>query len=245
MTEELNQQEASSEEQGQLPPKKKTLTYEEYKALRAQRIAKIMKFKENLSALPNSIVLMPHTEEGHILCYMAFWTEKLMWMMRRKLGVIVRPERLTEYSSRIKEAISKLYTLSGISEYSLEAFYTDDKVRAANMRRSWVLAPRTPEGKYVALAVRVLDPMMIQLRATGNSDEVVRRVSEVAKALIDLNRILRNLSSELLALVPGPERDEVRYRTPRFVKKVLRLAKLEQEGGDNEDNSDNGAGEVY
>lgn len=245
MSEELNQQETIVGEQSQASPPRRTLTYEEYKALRAQRIAKIMKIKENLSALPNSIVLMPHTEEGHILCYMAFWTEKLMWMMRRKLGVTVKPERLTEYSAKIREIMNRLYAQSGISEYSLEAFYTDDKTRVVNMRRSWVIAPRTPEGKYVALAVRVLDPMLVQLRATGNSDEVVKRVGEVAKTLTDLNKVLRDLSSELLATVPGPERDEVRYKTPRFVRKVLRLAKSEQGEENNENSSNNGSGEIH
>lgn len=236
MVEEFNRQEASLDDQNAATSQRKNLTYEEYKKLKSQRISRIMKIKETLSTMPNSIVLMPHTEEGHILCYMAFWTEKLMWMMRRKLGVIVSPERLTKYSEKIRKIISKLYTLSGISEYSIETFYTDNKARAANMRRSWVLAPRTPEGKHVALAVRVLDPMMIQLRATGNSGDVIKKVGEVAQALTDLNKVLRNLSSELLASVPGPERDEVRYRTPRFVKRVLRLAKLKQEGEDNENN---------
>lgn len=207
---------------------------EERRKRRAERIARIMKMKEALSVLPNSIVLLPHTEEGHILCYMAFWTEKLMWMMRRKLGVTVKPEKLTEHSEKIKEIINRLYVLTGFSEYSIETLHTDSKARVVNMRRSWVIAPRTPEGKYVALAVRVLDPMMVQLRATGNSTEVIKKVSEVAQILTELNKVLRNISSELLAIVPGPERDEVRYKTPRFVKRVLRLANLNQEGENNE-----------
>lgn len=245
MTKELNQQEVVPSQEDVETKPRRSFTLEEYKALRNRRISRIMKLKETLSTLPNSIVLMPHTEEGHVLCYMAFWTEKLMWMMRRKLGVIVKPERLSEYSERIKEAMSKLYTLAGVSEFGLEAFYTDDKTRAVNMRRSWVLAPRTPEGKFVALAVRVIDPMMMQLRATGSSREMIKKVSETVKVLTMLNRILRNLSSELLASVPGPERDEIRYKTPRFVKKVLRLANSEQEEENHEDNFNSNPGKIY
>lgn len=207
---------------------------EEHKALVRERVAKIMKLKETLATLPNSIVLMPHTEEGHILCYMAFWTEKLMWMTRKKLGVTIQPEKLTEYSEKIKKTISKLYEIAGISEFGFEIQHTDDKSRLVNMRRSWVIAPRTPEGKFVASAVKVIDPMIVQLRATGNTEEVMKKVSSVIKTLASLNDTLRSISAELLASVPGPERDEVRYKTPRFVKKVLKIANPDQERSNHE-----------
>ena len=235
-------EETNSEASEDKGSQKKKLTDEERKRKRiAKIIQKRARLKQQLVTLPYSIVLLPHTEEGHVLSYMAFKAEQFFWLLRKKTGVTISPETLKEISNRFIQSINKLYEITGTSmdpTLMVELYSQNDKERLASMRRSWVLAPRTPEGRMIAYCVKIIDPIIVQIRATENTNKIADKIQKITATMAEINDILFEISKTLMEVLPKPERDPARYIMPVFVKKVIKSKYFMQSPEGNSDNKE-------
>ena len=188
----------------------------------ARNVERIKRIKKNLAMNPNSVAIAPHTEEGHILAYMTLWADKLIWTLRKKTGVIIESKKLLEYTKVFQKLIEKLYVIAGNPnmEYTQE-FISEDKIRIANMKHSWIILPRTTEAKMLVYCVKIIDSLIMQTKATERAEVLFAKMQGFIRTIIEFDEILKTLSNELMQVSPKHEKKYIEYKTLPFVKKIL------------------------
>lgn len=183
---------------------------------------KIKRIKETLSMNPHSIAIAPHTEEGHTLSYMTLWADRLIWALRKKVGIAVDPDKLMEHTKVFQSLIEKLYFVAGNpgTEYTTD-FSSDDKFRIARMSRSWIILPKTAEGRMLAFCAKRIDPLIMQMKATENTETLLTKIQGLLSVIVEFNRALESLSDELLKVSPKSEEKLIKYKPSPLVRKIL------------------------
>lgn len=193
----------------------------------------IKDLKLRLIENPESIVMVPHTEEGFALAQITLVTDKMVWLLRKKLGLSINPQEFEDYTQRLTQSIQRLHSLAGDTQQRL---MVEDKLRLARLKRSMVIVPRTIEGKILANCVKKIDPVVMQLKAVESPDQLLSKLRLLYAEITTLNDILTELSERLSPLMTGYEKKKSYYRPTRHIRRIVRAYR----GDQNEDSAQEG-----
>lgn len=224
--------EDAQKEQKQNKSQKKKMTPEERKELKARLI-------EN----PMSIVIAPKTEEGYALMDVTFIADKLMWLLRKKVGIVVSPMTFKEISDRMQRYIGTLYNAVGGTSMFHDRHIERNKADLARLVRSKVIIPRTAEGQALANCIRRADAVILQTKLTSRTDTLIERLTTVLGIIKDFHETFIEITEILDGKMTGREKRKYYYRPTYHIRRVLRL--LDKKENTNEGNTEQQTDQTY
>ena len=172
----------------------------------------IIERKLRLSENPSSIVIAPKTREMHILVKILFAFDRAVSRIRLRAGTYIKVQDAVLCLKQAGDFIGGLNDLIlsfGDGRGAFGAFYEDPETKKMLARRlsTYIILPRTSEGKEVALLIKRLDPAVLQFRSTctdfTRSEGVLRRLIETIR---DFDLLVQEISS-LAKISYDPPRD--------------------------------------
>lgn len=185
----------------------------------------VLEWKLNNVGNPESIVIYPHTRDGHILTKILFGYDKVINGARLAAGNAAFPiEKLKEIEAKIDifkiHTTRLLNTLGGNGHGMFGNFLflnrTDTletkRMLAAN-RKSYVFIPRTVQGREMAQTVKTFDSLWTQFRVNvpemGKIEEMQR---EILKYIVVFHGLTDGINNQIRLRKP--------YLPPKGMKKI-------------------------
>ncbi len=180
----------------------------------------IIERKLRLVENPSSIVIAPKTREGHTFVKILFAFDRAVSRIRLRAGTYIKVQdavaclkQAEGFITRLNELILSLGDGRGVWGSYFEDLET--KKMLAGKVSTYVILPRTSEGKEVALMIKRLDPAILQFRSIctdfARSEDILRNLTET---IMNFDMMVQRLSS--LASIP--------YTTPRDLGTLLKLS---------------------
>ncbi len=161
----------------------------------------IIERKLRLSENPSSIVIAPKTREGHTLVKILFAFDRAISRIRLRAGTYIKVQDAVVCLKQAEGFITRVndFILSfGDGRGLFGSFYEDLETKKMLARRlsTYIILPRTNEGKEVAGLIKRLDPALLQFRNTctdfGKSEDTFIKLIEIVR---DFNVLVQELSS--------------------------------------------------
>ena len=164
----------------------------------ATRDRKVRMVNEN----PKAIVLAPKTREGHMTVKMLFGFDRAVNTIRQKAGTGIALEKVAGYIHAAQEFTDRCTQLSlslsdGNGNQSFHQYETPEQRMAQALKRSsYVIDPRTEEGRKMAMLIKRIDPLLVQYRATCmDFMQGAAAIMNVLKLVGDFNTLTKTLSA--------------------------------------------------
>lgn len=187
---------------------------------RANNREAIIERKLRLVENPSSIVIAPKTREGHTFVKILFAFDRAVSRIRLRAGTYIKVQDAVSCLKQAEGFIASLNELIlslGDGRAAFGSYFEDPETKKmlAGRLSTYIILPRTSEGKEVALMIKRLDPAILQFRSIctdfARSEEILKNLIET---IMNFDMMVQGLSS--LASIP--------YDPPRDLGTLLKLS---------------------
>ncbi|MEW6542488.1 MAG: hypothetical protein AB1411_02630 [Nitrospirota bacterium] len=173
---------------------------------RSERAERIQAMNIERAKDPRSVIILPKTNEGFMMCRMMIALDRAVYRLRREIGssisfdkAAVALKKVEDLGAAMKDALKKFGIHdAGVfgAQNDLEA--PEVRVAFAARRNAYVFLPRTQSLRDLIYGVRHLDSAMLSCRLTSTD---LSASATSLKQAIEVVKQVNDLTAELSALV--------------------------------------------
>jgi hypothetical protein len=168
---------------------------------------------------PRSIIIIPRTLEGYLMCRMADVLNRSIYRLRSQAGASVSMADTINWLKRVDDlgkAFATVLKRFGIQDLDLVSALDDAEPQPvrealAGRENAQVLLPRTDEGRTLVHAIKRLDGALVSVRLV--SVDLTKQADSIAQ----VTQLVRELNELTTGLA---EKAGVRYTPPRRMDKL-------------------------
>ena len=157
---------------------------------------------------PDSIFIVPFAKQDRFaMVYMARSADRLINTIKRKAGFTLSFEAAKKLLKVVDKFAEELWNHALSLTPRLHNFNRqrwrdlndtkEEKMRLAHRRTSYAIVPRSEEAAQIAMAVKIIENRHLEIRQTGNLDEIEKVTEDYKNLLTSFDTFLGKLAKEL------------------------------------------------